>query len=151
GYKLWLRYSPPGAIADSYRKLIRQIVVPSKTPTGQIIRDELTGAFKSLLGAAIPTDQDGLQAGALIVGTPKTSEVIAKLNWADQLAKLGGDGFVIRTTTIGDRHVTVVASEGEIGALYGAFHLLGLLQTGRPIDKLDIAQRPKLKLRMANH
>jgi hypothetical protein len=35
--------------------------------------------------------------------------------------------------------------------MYGAFHLLGLMQTGRPIDKLDVAQRPKLQLRMVDH
>ena len=86
-----------------------------------------------------------------IVGTPKTSDAIGKLNWSDQLAKLGKEGFLIRSTAIAGNAVTVVASETEIGAMYGAFHLLGLMQTGQPIDKLDIAQRPKLQLRMVNH
>ncbi len=151
GYKLWLRYAPPGEIAESYRKLIRQVVVPSKTATGRVIGDELRTALKSLLGAQISLDQDGVQTGAVIVGTPKTSDVIGSLNWNDQLTKLGAEGFLIRSTTIANQPVTVVAAAEEFGAMYGAFHLLGLLQTGRPIDKLDIAQHPKLKLRMVDH
>jgi alpha-glucuronidase len=151
GYKLWLRYASPGEIAENYRKLIRQVVVPSKSATGQITRDDFSAALKSLLGTKIPAYQGGIHSGALIVGTPQTSDVIGKLNWTDELAKLGKEGFLIRSTTIAGNAVTVVASETEIGALYGAFHLLGLMQTGRPIDKLDIAQRPKLQLRMVDH
>ena len=30
GYKLWLRYAPPGENAENYRKLIRQVVAPVK-------------------------------------------------------------------------------------------------------------------------
>ncbi len=151
GYKLWLRYAPPGEIADSYRQQVRQLVAPSSSAAGQIIRGELAGALASLLGAPVPADANGIQAGALVVGTPKTSDAIADLNWKDELARLGSDGFLIRTTKIGDRAVTVVAAAEELGALYGAFHLLGLMQAGKPIDELNIAQRPKLRLRMADH
>ena len=47
--------------------------------------------------------------------------------------------------------MTVIASEGEIGALYGAFHFLRLVQTLRPIDDLDVGQRPRLRLRVLDH
>jgi alpha-glucuronidase len=151
GYKLWLRYAPPGPVADGYRKVVRQIVVPSKSASDQIIRDELSSSLKGLLGAQLPADQSSIQDGALVIGTPKTSDAVAGLNWNDQLAKLGEGGFLIRSTSIASHPVTVVASENETGALYGAFHLLRLLQTGQPIDKLDIAQRPRLQLRMVNH
>ena len=45
----------------------------------------------------------------------------------------------------------MIASEGEVGALYGAFHLLRLVQTLRPIDDLDIGQTPRLRLRVLDH
>jgi alpha-glucuronidase len=38
-----------------------------------------------------------------------------------------------------------------VGFLYGAFHLLRLVQTGQPVARLDIASAPKLKLRVLNH
>ena len=40
---------------------------------------------------------------------------------------------------------TVIASNGEAGALYGAFHFLRLIQTGQPIDRLDVAGAPALR------
>ena len=45
----------------------------------------------------------------------------------------------------------MIASAGEIGTLYGAFHFLRLMQTGRPIAALDIAERPRLARRLLNH
>ena len=47
--------------------------------------------------------------------------------------------------------VIAIASDGEVGALYGAYHFLRLLQTAQPIDRLDITERPKVQLRMLNH
>ncbi len=47
--------------------------------------------------------------------------------------------------------VIAIASEGEIGALYGAFHFLRLMQTGQPIDRLNVVERPKVQLRLLNH
>ena len=45
----------------------------------------------------------------------------------------------------------MIASIGEPGLLYGAFHFLRLLQTGRPIESLDITERPRLARRLLNH
>jgi hypothetical protein len=41
GYKLWLRFVPPGAAAESYRRSVRQIRVDGTSATCGIIRDEL--------------------------------------------------------------------------------------------------------------
>src|ERR1039458_728836 len=71
--------------------------------------------------------------------------------WAADLGAVGDEGFIIRSTRIGNKPVTVIAANAEIGALYGGFHFLRLMQTGRPIDKLDIAERPALQLRLMNH
>jgi len=47
--------------------------------------------------------------------------------------------------------VTVIASDSEIGALYGVFHFLRLMQTLQPINTLDVTQKPRVQLRMLNH
>ena len=39
----------------------------------------------------------------------------------------------------------------EVGALYGAFHFLRLIQTLQPIDNLDVSQKPRLQRRLLNH
>ena len=38
GYKLWLRYTPPGDMAKSYRGSVRQIRVEGASATCEIIR-----------------------------------------------------------------------------------------------------------------
>ena len=81
----------------------------------------------------------------------RASPIIAGLGWGRQLAELGPEGFRIRSVRLGGHPATVIASEGEVGALYGAFHLLRLVQTLRPVDDLDVSQRPRLRLRMLDH
>jgi len=42
----------------------------------------------------------------------------------------------------------VIASAGEAGTLYGAFHWLRLIHTGQPLADLDIAEHPRLERRL---
>ncbi len=103
-----------------------------------------------MLGNA-PASPATLTARALVVGTPSNSAAVRALGWQAELTKLGPEGFIIRTAQVQKQRAIVVASDGEIGALYGTFHLLRLLQTGQPIEKLSIAERPRVQLRMLNH
>jgi alpha-glucuronidase len=151
GYKLWLRYALPGDAAGQYRGLIRQILVEGDSATAQIIRQELSSGIAKMLGSTVPVVREGLQSEAVVVGTSANSKLISALGWEADLAKAGTEGFIIRSTTVANHPVIAIASEGEIGALYGAFHFLRLLQTGQPIDRLNIAERPKVQLRLLNH
>src|ERR1017187_10283288 len=151
GYKLWLRYAPPGDAAKNYRKVVQQIRVDGATATSGIIRDELRSATAAMLGSAVPRNENNLADGTVIVGTQGNSALVRDLKWAADLGAVGDEGFIIRSTRIGNKPVTVIAANAEIGALYGGFHFLRLMQTGRPIDKLDIAERPALQLRLMNH
>jgi alpha-glucuronidase len=151
GYRLWLRYAPPGEAAAAYRRTISQIVVEGDSPTSAIIRNELSSGIASMLGSSVPAVRQGLGDGAVVVGTPKGSAAVRGLGWAAELAKLGPEGFVIRHASITNHPAIVIASDGDGGALYGAFHFLRLMQTGQPIDRLNVSERPKVQLRMLNH
>jgi alpha-glucuronidase len=151
GYKLWLRYARPGNVARTYRRALRQIHVGGASATSGIIRDEMRSAITAMLGSAVPLDGDELQAGAIIVGTPQSSALVRDLNWIADLRAAGDEGFVIRSARIAKHPVTVIASQSEIGGLYGVFHFLRLMQTGQPIDRLNITERPALQLRLMNH
>lgn len=150
GYKLWLRYAPP-MDAGKYRRLVREVRVEGNSATCEIIREELRLATTAMLGSAVPANGNALQNGAVIVGTPKNSTLVRGLNWDADLRAVGDEGFVIRSTAIANHSVTVIASEGELGALYGVFHFLRLMQTGRPIARLSISERPAMQLRLMNH
>ena len=150
GYKLWLRFAPPSDdIRQRYFLRIGRVVVEGKSRTAGVIREEMGAAVGSIIGS--PMTYDGPRPGDVVVGTSSNSEIIRGLGWEEELARVGPEGFVIRTGLIGKRSGIAVASQGEIGALYGAYHFLRLLQTGQPIDRLDITERPKVQLRMLNH
>jgi alpha-glucuronidase len=151
GYKLWLRYAPPGKAAEAYRRTVRQVFVEGNSATARLIRNELGSAIASMLGAAVPADPNGLANHAVAVGTPGNSPAIRGLGWQSELAELGPEGFLIRSATVAKQAVIAIASEGEIGALYGAFHFLRRMQTGRTIDRLNVSERPKVQLRLLNH
>jgi alpha-glucuronidase len=144
GYRLWLRYEP---VAEQYR--IDSVSVQGKSPTFDVIRSELSQGCAGLLGKAVVVgDRD---EASVVVGTPETSTLIRNLRWEAELKKLGPEGFRIRTIRNANRDVIAIASTRDIGALYGAFHFLRLLQTAQPIDRLQIDQTPALKLRLLNH
>ena len=129
GYRLWLRY-------DGIQ--IKTIAVHGRSATFEAIRDELKRAGVTQTEVTNPS---------VIIGCPETSPLIRSLNWQPDLKRLGPEGYRIRTVD----NVIVIASTTDVGALYGTFHFLRLLQTGEPINRLAIDQRPALKLRLLNH
>jgi alpha-glucuronidase len=152
GYRLWLRFDPlpAGAIA-SYRPRVRAFVVRGNSPTANVIRAQLRDGSAGLLGTPVPLADTLDNDGIIVVGTPENSPEIVALGWNRQLAELGPEGFVIRSTRIRNHAVIVIAAQGEAGALYGAFRFLRLLQTLAPIDHLNISERPRLQLRILDH
>ncbi len=132
GSRLWLGYDQLPS------RRVGSIAVQGESATFDVIRRELLGA-----GLVVKNSD----AASVIVGLPQTSTFIHKLGWETELQKLGPEGFRIRTI----RNVVVIASTTDIGTLYGTFHFLRLLQTEQPIDRLQIDQRPALKLRLLNH
>ena len=154
GYKLWLRYAPPGdsALQQQYRTKIRGLVVEGQSPTARIIASEMRQALLSMNALENATREGPpVTGGQLVVGTPENSALIRGLKWQEELATLGPEGYIIRGATFGKLTGIAIASHGEAGALYGAYHFLRLIQTAQPIDKLNIAERPRVQLRMVNH
>jgi alpha-glucuronidase len=152
GYRLWLRYDAlPSRMIAAYRPRVTAVVVTGNSATLNAIRGEFVKGVRGLTGFAVPIASDVNRDGAVVVGTPKSSPLIAGLRWDAQLDQLGPEGFRIRSVKLGAHSITVIASEGELGALYGAFHFLRLIQTLQPINRLDVTQKPRVLLRMLNH
>lgn len=152
GYRLWLRYSPlPRSAADQVRTVIRSIVVGGESATADAIRSELTVALTGLLGDSPPTKSTLTGNGTLLVGTPASLPLVANLHWDKELSALGPEGYVIRSTRIGTHTTTVIASQSEVGALYGTFAFLRRMQTLQSLSNLNVRERPSLRLRVLNH
>ncbi|MEO8077626.1 MAG: alpha-glucuronidase family glycosyl hydrolase [Acidobacteriota bacterium] len=151
GYRLWLRYAPPGSVAAAYRPLTQQVVVEGTSATARIIQREMTAGISAMIGTAPSPAPQIARDGAVVIGTPDNSAIIRALGWNTELKTLGPEGYIIRQARIGNRSAVAIASAGEIGALYGAFHLLRLLQTAQPLARLNVMERPKVQLRLLNH
>lgn len=153
GYRLWLRYEkiPESAAKRSYLSKIKLLVVSDGNSAKlDAARSELETGLNGLLGVGIATTKNEITDGAVLVGTPQSSALIKKL-LGKQLNALGDEGFLIRAVRVGNKNMILIASDGETGALYGAFHFLRLLQTGQSINDLNVREAPRLQIRMLDH
>ena len=150
GYDLWLRYGAMEPAAQArYRPAASALVVDGASPALLAAAEELQRGLAGLLGRPLPRAPIVAQDGAILLGTPASSPAIAALKLP--LSRLGDEGFLIRSATVNGRRATVIAANRDRGLLYGAFRLLRLVQTRQPLDRLDIAEAPKVKLRLLNH
>jgi alpha-glucuronidase len=153
GHNLWLRYRPvtEAPLLAAYRAAATAIAAPAPSATGSVALAELQRGLEGLLGARVPTTPDVHADGAIVIGTPKSSRIVAALGWSQDLDRLGEEGYLIRSTRVGGHRATVIASRGDAGVLHGCFHLLRLVQTRQALDGLDVAERPRLSLRILDH
>jgi alpha-glucuronidase len=150
GYELWLRYHPlPAAQLNLQRPRATQLVVNAPTPVLAAARAELQRGLTGMLGAAPALSERATLDGAIIAGTSTSSSTIARLNL--QLRELGPEGFIIRSLIVDGHAATVIAANSDSGVLYGAFRLLQMLQTGQSLQRLDVRDAPREKLRLLNH
>jgi alpha-glucuronidase len=153
GYHLWMKYErlTDQTLCADYQQALSSIVVQGDSDTLRIVEQELRRGLQGLLGRDVRVSETLSAAPALVVGTPDTSPLIRRLNWADSLADLGPEGYLIRSSPVSAESCTVIAAHEDVGLLYGAFHLLRLIQTGRPLKNLNIASRPRVQIRLLNH
>ena len=150
GYDLWLRYHLlDPAPRDTVTAHATAILAPADpSPSLAAALDELNRGLGGLLGAPAPRTA-APRPGALVIGTPTELPPLAALGLP--LESLGSEGYLIRSATFHGAPVTLVTANTDAGLLYGAFAWLRLAQTGAPLDRLDIASAPKIKLRMLDH
>jgi alpha-glucuronidase len=147
GSRLWLRYDKisDGKLLAEYSRQVAGIVITGNSPTRNAIRDELQNGLSGLLGHKILTATKADGEGAVVVDISTNSP------WQSELNTLGDEGYLIRSTTNENHAAVVIAARGEMGALYGAFHFLRLLQTQQNISSLNISEKPLLQRRLLDH
>jgi alpha-glucuronidase len=153
GYDLWLRYLPlkDAAQRSAYRRAATTIVAQGDSASLKVAAAELRRGLSGLLGGDVPVSSELRGAGAIVLGTPAGSPLVARLGLADELDRLGDEGYLVRSMRIQGRPVTLVASRGETGVLYGVFHFLRLVQTGRNVATVSVRERPRLERRVLDH
>ena len=150
GYDLWLRYLPVEQSAlTNYRSHATEIVIAHESPTIAAARSELVRGMRGLLGQVLPVASSTTRDGAIILGTPTSSPEIAALGL--NLSTAGSEGFVIRSVTVAGHRATAIVANADVGVLYGAFHLLKLIQTRQSLDNLNTSETPRVRSRVLDH
>ena len=116
GYDLWLRYRP---IESQYKSqyAVATLVAGQASPTMDVALRELRRGLSGMLGT-VPAPENSVSAdGALVVGTPQSSSVIAALGLP--LQQLGGEGYLIRGVTISGHKAIAIAANSDVGVRRG--------------------------------
>jgi alpha-glucuronidase len=150
GYDLWLRYGAPGGRSAYAAISAIDATGADDTPVLRTARAELKRGLDSLLGKAVPLREPGMPESdhSVVLGTA-ASAPIARLSLP--LATLGPEGFVLRSIDSQGRNAIVIAGNSDAGVLYGVYHFLRHIQTGRPLAGLDVRSQPRTRLRLLNH
>lgn len=146
GSKLWFTNMQPESQGINYHPT--SIYIQQESATFSIIKNELKSGLSKLYSTTFDFDKK-LKSGSVFVGTSDLETVTRYINF-NELKSLGSDGFIIRSFQSPD--ITLIAANTEIGALYGTFHYLRLLQTANTsLQKIDIKEIPSYQRRILNH
>jgi alpha-glucuronidase len=153
GSQLWLRYPRvvlPGRLAE-YQAAITQIVGAGSSATLQAAQAELVRGLGGLTARTIPVTGQPTAAGAVVLGTPASSTIVAALALGSSLTAVGNEGYLVQGTTINGRAAIVVAANTDVGVLRGSFALLRHLQCHRSLQGLALSSAPRVQRRILDH
>ncbi|HLO20996.1 MAG TPA: alpha-glucuronidase family glycosyl hydrolase [Sphingomicrobium sp.] len=142
GRELWLRYRS----VETPLHAPTAIVEGSHRPTLEAAASELRRGLTGLFGGE-PGDQ--LRGGAIVLGTPASSPLVASLHLS--LKSAGDEGYCLKNTKVEGHPATVIAANSDLGVLYGAFAYLRLIQTRSLPRQLDACDAPAIPIRMLDH
>jgi alpha-glucuronidase len=150
GYDLWLRYrAVETRWLEAYRKSAVEIIAATPSATLELAKSELVRGLGGLLGTAPAIASIPTKDGSVIIGTPRSSQLIGRLHL--DLEQLGAEGYVIRSLIYGGHRVIVIAADQDIGVLYGTFNFLRLLQTRHTLQNLRLSSTPRIGRRVLDH
>ncbi|WP_374296767.1 alpha-glucuronidase family glycosyl hydrolase [Sphingomonas sp.] len=147
GYALWMRYQPQAAVQAEVVRQPVSITLPNATPTLTRAAEELRRGLSGYAAGPVAM-APAPRAGSVMLAVA-ADPAVAALRLSTQ--KLGDEGYLIRSVTIGGAPVTLVTGNSDRAVLYGTFALLRHLGTGGTLAKVDLTSAPKVKLRMLNH
>jgi alpha-glucuronidase len=152
GYRLWLRYDKieDVKLLAQYQQQVTGIQFNNTSAISDAAKKELLQGLQGLLGKKI-IDQNSVNNGTVIAGTPGSSSRIKSLFSLNEINALGEEGYIIRTSVINKENIVLITAKNDVGILYGVFNFLRLLGTHQSIRRLSIISIPKIQNRVLDH
>ena len=152
GYRLWLKYDRINDPVQrhQYQKQLTRIYLPGQSGTTLAIRQELTAALPHLLAKPITFISHANRANSLVI-VKGTQAIQKRYGLGERFTKLTDEGFLIKALNTKQGQQTLITAKSDIGLLYGTFRLIQQLQTGKDIRQINLAESPKIRIRMLDH
>lgn len=151
GYRLWLRYDKVNdpVLLNQYNKQLRSICLAGGTLPLLSAQLELKTGLEGLLGKKIIPTLSRKDA-SIIVGNIINIPPDYKKGKSFPATAAPGS-YMIFISKTGTSQRIIIMGLDDVGALYGTFHFLRLLQTQQSITSPDIYSSPKINLRLLDH
>jgi alpha-glucuronidase len=104
-----------------------------------------------MLGMKPEFSKDASDYASLIIGTPATCKTLDREEIREHLESLGPEGYYISQLSSSEGSPLIVAANTDVGALYGTFHLLRVLQATAKLTDLPMKETPRIQHRVLNH
>lgn len=145
GSNTWLNYtSAADAVKAGYSATCVSLVISNpESDTLKNARREIELGMKGLLGKAL-TAGTAAAAGAIVLA-PEGSPLVAAASI--DYSAINVEGFIIKSAG----GATYISGKTEVGVLRGVFHFLRLMQMGRDISNLNVAEKPYFAYRVLDH
>lgn len=153
GYDLWLRYQKITdiTIAEEYSDKIESVWLAEENATFNVISEEIKKAYGGMLDINPLFEKSIPKNNCLVIGTVESLKSVCSEKDLEKLVDLGNDGYIIFSKTINKNSILFIAGNKSIGALYGTFHFIRMLQIQSNITNLNVSESPKINHRILNH
>ena len=152
-YKLWLKYDKieNSNVSNSYAKMASSIYFPQSSEILNNAKKELSLALPQMTGSTVKYSNELNSESSLIIDVVDRLPNILKGSLEKNFNTINEEGFLIKTISYKNKPVTVITAKSEVGILYGVFRMLHLMQAQQEFSNFELADSPKIDLRMLNH
>jgi alpha-glucuronidase len=150
GYEAWLGYASKcsGFGGQGDMAIKNTIVITETDMVSKTAAAELCYGIEKLTGMC-PSEANQAEGDCIAIGTFRGGNpVISKLFPDPPALQTGKEGFAIQTDN--EAGIIAVGAATPVGVLYGVFHLLRCLGSGKSIKQLECVERPVNIVRMMN-
>ncbi|WP_333508694.1 alpha-glucuronidase family glycosyl hydrolase [Thermoanaerobacterium thermosaccharolyticum] len=149
-YDCWLRYKLcDEKVLDGYKDYFKYIVVKSNDRIISNAANELKIALSSIADDDIEIIGNIPESNCIFVGT--LDDFKAEGFDIDLENELKSEGFALKTFEKNNRKVLTVIGGSEKGVLYGAFHLIRSIFSGKALKDSLCIDNPQNAFRILNH
>lgn len=149
---VWLNYQPlTKKLRNEWSDVTQRVYCPGSSAVVLNARHVLRVAVEKMISHKCMITGNVDEKGTVVIGTVEQLKALLPETIVAKVETLSDEGYMIASALLGEKRSTVIVSKSEIGVLYGTFHFIRLMQTGKPVDALNLISEPAIAYRMLNH